>query len=225
MIKNIYNNYLVKKPWGEEYTVFKIGNKIAITLVKIKPNQSTSLHCHPKKKTGFIILKGNPTIQIGIHKKNSWKSKPLSIMVLRPGLFHSIKNLNNKIDVVALEFETPYIKKDLVRFKDKYGRQSKGYENKKSMSKLDSSYLRFANSKKLLKYFFYNKKITFQNLSHKNKNLKFRNKSVCGILEGKLVDKKRNIVLTQGEIIKTLSLKILLKNYKISKFLKVIVVE
>ena len=88
----IYNNHMVKKPWGEEYTIFSNKKKIAITLIKIKPGKMTSLHCHPSKKTGFIILKGSPKIQVGVHKQNTWKSKVLSILVLRPGLFHSLSN-------------------------------------------------------------------------------------------------------------------------------------
>ena len=47
---NFYSNRLVKKPWGEEYIIYKDANKLAITLVKINYNHKTSLHCHPKKK-------------------------------------------------------------------------------------------------------------------------------------------------------------------------------
>ena len=38
------------------------------------------------------------------------------------GLFHPIKSLS-KGGLLALEFETPVDKNDLVRFKDKYGRK------------------------------------------------------------------------------------------------------
>ena len=38
------------------------------------------------------------------------------------GLFHSIKSLSKK-GLVALEFETPVNKKDLVRFKDHMGEE------------------------------------------------------------------------------------------------------
>mgnify|MGYP001201660873 CR=1 FL=1 len=36
----------------------------------------------------------------------------------------------SKNGLCALEFESPYKKKDLLRFKDDYGRQSKNYEGK-----------------------------------------------------------------------------------------------
>ena len=52
----------------------------------------------------------------------------MSILVLRPGLFHKIKALN-KQDLYALEIENPYIKTDLIRMEDDYGRKNSGYEN------------------------------------------------------------------------------------------------
>ena len=50
--------------------------------------------------------------------------------MIREGLFHSIKCVS-KEDLCALEFENPVNKRDLVRFKDNYGRESKLYEGKK----------------------------------------------------------------------------------------------
>ncbi len=218
----IYNNYLVKKPWGEEYTIFSDRKKIAITLVKINPKKSTSLHSHPSKKTGFIILKGSPKIQIGIHKKNTWKSKVLSILVLRPGLFHSISNINKKSDVIALEFETPYKKRDLIRFKDRYGRQNKGYENKKFMKKLDSNNITFKNTNDKQRYNLFGKDITITKIKSRDQILKLSNKSVSAILDGVIVDKNKKSVISFGEIIKTKTLKMLTKQFYIHKPLKIL---
>ena len=61
-------------------------------------------------------------------------SAPSKLMI-RTGLFHSIKGLS-KNGVSALEFETPMDKKDLVRFKDDYGRRSKPYEGKNFSQKI-----------------------------------------------------------------------------------------
>ena len=47
----------------------------------------------------------------------------MSILVLRPGLFHKIK-ASNKQDLYALEIENPYIKTDLIRMEDNYGRKN-----------------------------------------------------------------------------------------------------
>ena len=217
-----YNNKLVNKPWGKEYVIFCHKKELAITKIEIMPGKKTSLHCHPKKKTGFIILSGTAEVQIGIHKKNTWSAKPLSILVIRPGLFHSLKcPLNKKSPLVALEFECPYDKNDLVRFKDTYGRSGKEYENK-NMSILNNSYDRFINSKKDSIYNIEEKKIKILNIKNYNQIKKMSSHSVSAILSGGLFDNLNQKVLVQGEIIKTLSLKILAKHFKISKDLKII---
>ena len=141
MNKN-YDNRVVIKPWGEEYNIFRNRKKIAITYLKINKGFSTSLHCHPNKKTGFLILKGTAEVQIGIYKKNIKKYRPMSILVLRPGLFHRI-TAGKKSNLFALEVENPYSKNDLIRMRDKYGRSKKGYESLKSSRKFNSKDILF----------------------------------------------------------------------------------
>ena len=68
---SFYRNRVVYKPWGYEHVVYSDSNRLAITLVRINYGHKTSLHCHPRKKTGFIILDGKALVQIGIYKKNS----------------------------------------------------------------------------------------------------------------------------------------------------------
>ena len=68
---NFYCNNVVYKPWGYEYVIYNNTNRLAITFLKINSGHKTSLHCHPKKKTGFIILSGKAQVQIGIYKKNN----------------------------------------------------------------------------------------------------------------------------------------------------------
>ena len=50
-----YKNKIVDKPWGYEYLIYE-NNLVALWLLHIKPNQKTSLHCHPKKTTGRVLL-------------------------------------------------------------------------------------------------------------------------------------------------------------------------
>jgi len=68
---NFYTNKVVYKPWGNEYVIYSDANRLAITFVKINYGHKTSLHCHPQKKTGFIILGGKASVQIGIYKENT----------------------------------------------------------------------------------------------------------------------------------------------------------
>ena len=70
-IEDFYTKKIVSKPWGYEYIIFKNQKKLALIFLKIFNKKQTSLHCHPNKKTGFIILSGTAKVQIGIYKKNS----------------------------------------------------------------------------------------------------------------------------------------------------------
>ena len=202
-----YDNRVVLKPWGEEYNIFRNKKKIAITYLKIKKGFATSLHCHPKKKTGFLILKGTAEVQIGIYKKNIKKYPPMSILVLRPGLFHRIK-ASNKSNLYALEIENPYLKNDLIRMKDNYGRNKKGYESLKSSRALTRNDLIFKtpnlNEKK--KYKINNVKINISFFKD-FKNLKS--------YDGKIVSEKNKTVITTGEIVKSYTLKQLANYFKV----------
>ena len=62
----LYDNKVVRKPWGYEYVVFRNKNNLSVTLLNIDYNQTTSLHCHPKKKSGFILLSGKALFQLGL---------------------------------------------------------------------------------------------------------------------------------------------------------------
>ena len=223
---NFYSNKLVKKPWGYEYVIYNSLNRMAITYVHIDSKKSTSLHCHPKKKTGFIIVKGTALVQIGIYKKNKKKFKSLSRLVVRPGLFHSLK-AGSKNGMSALEFETPYNKADLVRFEDRYGRKNKSYEGSKFTSSISDNLMKFKKPKKNKKNVYklddvvitLERTKNFKNLSTKDSS------SSTAILEGKIFDKKNQEVISYGEIVKSSTLKILSKKYIVKKPLLILNVK
>tara|TARA_Y100001970_G_scaffold170427_1_gene208289 strand:- start:5743 stop:6477 length:735 start_codon:yes stop_codon:yes gene_type:complete len=214
---NIYNKRAVIKPWGYEYIVYDDKDKIGITFLNIKYKHKTSLHCHPNKKTGFIILDGRAEVQIGIYKKNAKYFDPMSRLVFRQGLFHSLK-ARSKSGLYALEFETPYNKKDLVRLKDDYGRKKKSYEGKGFTRNLDSDKIKFSKPKLGEKniYRFNNIEISLEKTSNLD-NLSSKDDSSLAILDGYLVDKNGIKAISYGEIIKTSTLKILYKNFKIKE--------
>ena len=220
---NFYSNKVVYKPWGSEYVVYNDSNRIAITFLRINHKHKTSLHCHPNKKTGFIILSGKALIQVGIYKENNKYCGPLSRLVFRPGLFHSIKAIS-KEGVCALEFETPFKKNDLVRFRDDYGRQSKLYEGKKFTKTLASNFIKFKKPKlkKEQKYIFNNLEISLE-VRKSLKNLdKKDNTATSAILDGKIVDNNGLNVISYGEIVKTSTLRILSDVFKIKKPLTIL---
>ncbi len=221
---DLYTKRIVNKPWGYEHVVYNESDRLAITLVNIRNGHKTSLHSHPEKKTGFIILNGKALVQIGIYKKNSRKFNSLSRLVFRPGLFHSIKAIS-KNGLCALEFESPYKKKDLLRFEDDYGRQSKNYEGKKFTKELSNgNFIKFKKPKlgKKNTYIIKNVKIIIEQTKSLNKLKKIHDKTSSAILSGSIVDKNGKKVISYGEIIKTETLRIFSKKYIIKKPLTIL---
>ena len=102
---SFYDNKVVFKPWGYEHVVYRNSNNLCVTLLNINYNKSTSLHCHPQKKSGFILLKGKASFQLGLRKKNTEIHSSPSKRMMARGLFHSIKSVS-KNGLLALEFET-----------------------------------------------------------------------------------------------------------------------
>ena len=140
-----YENVIVNKPWGYEYLAYQ-NDEVALWLLYIKYDHETSLHCHPQKKSGFILLKGKASFQLGLRKKNRETHSSPSKRMMARGIFHSIKSIS-KNGLLALEFETPANKKDLVRYQDKYGRENKPYEGKKFTKVKESNLIKFRNPK------------------------------------------------------------------------------
>jgi len=221
--KKKYNNLIVTKPWGSEYIVCE-NNTTATWLLKIKKNHKTSLHCHPKKKTGFIILDGKVEVELGFYEKIILKAP--SKLMIRPGLFHSTKTLS-KNNATILEVETPIDKNDLVRFKDNYGRENKPYESQNKMKKKLASDIFFKIPKKFgtNKYKYKSLIITVE--KHKDaKKLANRSKNtIFAVLDGGLADKKKRFVLSPGDIVRTDTITKLTKVFEVAKTITVLTIS
>ena len=222
-IDSFYDNRIVNKPWGYEYVVYRNLNHLSITLLSINYNKTTSLHCHPKKKTGFIVVSGKALIQLGLWKNTAKYYKSPSKLMIRTGLFHSIKAVS-KQGVCALEFETPFKKNDLVRFKDDYGRQAKLYEGKKFTKNMGSNFIQFKKPKlgKKQKYNFNNLEILLEVRKNLKNLVKKDDMTTSAILDGKIVDDKGQNVISYGEIVKTSTLRILSDAFQIQKPLTIL---
>lgn len=112
---------MYKKPWGKEALVFQNKN-VALWHLFINPWQETSLHCHPNKKTGLIVLKecANVSFLTGDIVKLFAGEK----VMIRQGVFHQTKNMSDHI-LELFEIETPVDKGDLIRIEDRYNRGEK----------------------------------------------------------------------------------------------------
>jgi mannose-6-phosphate isomerase-like protein (cupin superfamily) len=119
-----YESTIVKKPWGYEYLAYE-NEHIALWFLHIKHTHSTSLHCHPKKTTGLVLLDGEAEVSFF---NNTNKLHPGDKIMIRKGLFHTTKATGEK-GAFIFEVETPVDKQDLVRFRDNYGREGKPYED------------------------------------------------------------------------------------------------
>lgn len=119
-----YKSNVVRKPWGYEYLVYE-NDEVGLWFLHLNENQRTSMHCHPQKTTGLVVLNGAIELSFLADTKDL---KKLDKVMIRRGLFHSSKAVSPG-GACIFEIETPKDKHDLVRLNDIYGRQSKPYED------------------------------------------------------------------------------------------------
>jgi mannose-6-phosphate isomerase-like protein (cupin superfamily) len=122
-----HRSVVVKKPWGSEYLVYENEN-LGIWCLSIDPQMRTSLHCHPKKNTGFVVLNGTVCLQF---LRGEMKLVGLDKIQIFRGRFHTTRCISEK-SACVFEIEAPQDKYDLVRLEDDYGRVNSAYENSSS---------------------------------------------------------------------------------------------
>lgn len=220
MKNNYFDEEVIKKPWGFEYVAFKKKNILCLTYLYINPKQKTSLHCHYKKKTGFIIINGKASVQLGLYKSTTKTYNAPNKLMIRPGLFHQIKNIGKK-PLEILELESPYDKFDLIRFEDYYGREKKRYETVSTKIKKKFNF----NKKKKIKFIL--EKCIIEIKEHKNFNnlLKSKMSSIHALLDGNIINNNKNNVMPIGDIIRTGTLKKISKRFKIKNKIKFLTVH
>ncbi|MCL5884730.1 MAG: hypothetical protein M1377_05235 [Deltaproteobacteria bacterium] len=123
-----YEGMIVRKPWGYEYLMYQ-NDKIGLWYLHIQEGAQTSLHCHPGKKTGYILLFGEAQVSF---LNDSTTLRAVSKLMLREGLFHSTKAISAG-GVHVLEVESPPDKNNLVRLDDHYGRKKQPYEGSEAI--------------------------------------------------------------------------------------------
>jgi len=131
-----YRKVIVKKPWGYEYLVFE-NDFVAIWMLQIVRKRKTSMHCHPRKKTGLILLSGHGTFY---HMGGSIEIHRMDAINIDAGAFHSTEatsilpiNPISENGIWVMEVETPPLKEDLCRLADAYGRAAVSYEGTSHM--------------------------------------------------------------------------------------------
>lgn len=117
-----YQKHIVTKPWGSETVIYQ-NPMVEIWHLKLKNGHSTSMHCHPDKKTSLIVISGLAKLSFLSSEKTI---KVLDKVIIRPGLFHSTTALS---DLEMLEIETPRDKENIVRLSDSYNRPTETYSS------------------------------------------------------------------------------------------------
>jgi acetolactate synthase I/II/III large subunit len=131
-----FSNVIVKKPWGYEYLVFK-NDWVAIWLLHIVRKRKTSMHSHPNKTTGLMLLSGNATFY---HSNGKIELNAMDGVIIEKMAFHSTEAFSSlpiepasENGIWVMEIESPPMKTDLVRMKDEYGREGATYEGVDNM--------------------------------------------------------------------------------------------
>ena len=197
-----YKNMVVLKPWGYEYLIFE-NEFVATWFLHIKSGHSTSMHCHPQKKTSLILLSGNALCNTF---EKRFYLNAMDAIILGKTVFHSTKALSpGGIDLI--EIETPPDKTDLVRMNDLYGRQKEGYEGLTEMCSnnlSDFNYFYF-DTPKSGETFFQNSEyfqITLEGYNSSNVlPIKIKNDALYSLFKGQLSDKEGNVILEIGDTV------------------------
>ena len=123
-----------RKPWGHEYLIYE-NDQVAIWHLFINKWQRTSLHCHPNKKTGLLVLRGGAQISFLNGKQKVFTGEKVMI---RHGVFHQTKNMTGEV-LELFEIENPVDKGDIVRLEDSYGRAGIPYGDEDDVEGSDKS--------------------------------------------------------------------------------------
>ena len=124
-----YSKTVVKKPWGYEYLIFQ-NQEVSVWILHIKKNYRTSFHCHLHKKTSIAVLSGEV---LCLTLEEAIVRRPGEGMWFAEKVFHRTQAISED-GVFILEIETPVNKRDIIRFQDDHGRQSRGYETSDHMT-------------------------------------------------------------------------------------------
>lgn len=134
----------VLKPWGFEFELLATPSA-SVWCLHIRKNLATSLHCHPFKKTGYLVVSGCVEIEFLSSKLILNAGQKINF---RPGLFHKTTALAE--NTIVFEIETPKNKQDLIRLEDNSGRTNSKYETKKE------SLIRILKKEVMKEYFIVN---------------------------------------------------------------------
>ena len=196
--KSDFEGVIVNKPWGYEYLMYQNG-AVGLWYLSIRHGARTSLHCHPRKKTGLVLLDGEAVVQF---LNDSMPLKPLGKLMIRPGLFHSTTAVSPE-GIALIEIENPCDKTNLVRLEDEYDRQEKPYEGAEALAPLHEACVRFEEPEagRPRRYTLHSCRFSVERIEDAA-GLRERDlREVIVVLDGGLASKSGEPVLSPGDVV------------------------
>ncbi|MDP3027965.1 MAG: hypothetical protein Q8O04_00400 [Deltaproteobacteria bacterium] len=193
-----YDGIIVSKPWGYEYLMYQ-SDKIGLWYLHIKHGKQTSLHCHPGKKTGYILLTGEAQVSF---LNDSTHLKAVSKLMLREGLFHSTKALSED-GIHVIEVESPPDKTNLVRLDDAYGRKEQPYEGDKAIAPMTTDCITFDPPAvgAPLSYMIHGTKLTIETISEVSALKTRPPNDIILVMDGGLISKTNDPIVSPGDVV------------------------
>lgn len=189
-----YTDIVVKKPWGKEYLCYR-NSEVAIWYLHIEEGKETSMHCHPNKNTGFVVLEGQAKLSF---LRNSIDLKGLDKIHIFRSRFHSTKAIT---DSFIFEIETPEDKHDLVRLEDAYGRAGTEYEGKSFHTPKDDSCFWINEAPAIEMQQINDCWVTHIQVTDKNQLINREESEIFVVTNGGIVTDKQQKVLWPGDVI------------------------
>ena len=208
-----YKDVVVKKPWGHEYLVYE-NDHVGLWFLHVDNAQATSMHCHPQKNTGLVLLRGHAVTSF---LNDSVTMVGLRKLMIRRGLFHSTMS-NGEAGADIFEIEAPKDKKDLVRMEDSYGREGKPYENSRHEEPRNKDCLWIEDPElgKIKSYYFCDCQIIAESITDKLQLKNRDDKELFIFLKGAIITKSNDKIANPGDVISGLTLNKLIEKFEIT---------
>ncbi len=208
-----YQDVIVTKPWGYEYLMYQNGI-VGVWFLHINHGSRTSLHCHPIKKTGLIVLSGEAVISF-LNDAKSLRS--LSKVGIRQGVFHSTAAVSPE-GISVIEIENPCVKENLVRLDDRYGREEAVYEGPEATIPMDDKCVKLdpPDEKRERSYSLAGCVLIVEKVKDSEKLQNRNPNELVAVLRGGLVSLSGELIVSPGDVLSTDTLDRLAQRFSVA---------
>jgi hypothetical protein len=194
-----FSRSAVRKHWGNEFECYNNGI-VSVWILQINGGEATSLHAHPHKLTGLVVLGGEVRLDF-LEEGDSRHARALDKTKLGHGFFHSTTAIT---DAIVLEIEQPPLKYDLVRLSDRYGREGKPYEGAENYFQRDGRHPNLINDDGQTSYVFGESELSIHSITDEPTMYHYINKYPDGMsvfLKGGLFSEHGAPVSVPGHVV------------------------